>query len=48
MSNVLGLYPMQDKGDPQTLKVATAAPVSAANTSKCPSDEPAAKATPNG
>lgn len=45
---LLGLYPIHDKGDPQTRRVATAAPVSAARTRRWPSDEPAAKATPNG
>lgn len=45
---LLGLYPIQDKGEPQTRRVATAAPVSAAKTNKCPSEEPAANATPKG
>lgn len=39
---------MQESGDPLTLRVATAAPVSAARTRRWPSDEPAANATPNG
>lgn len=43
-----GLYPRQFKGDPQTLMVATVAPLSVFKTIKCPSVLPAAKATPNG
>lgn len=39
---------MHDSGDPHTLSVATAAPVSAASTRRWPSDDPAASATPKG